>query len=193
MSFISEAAQAHRNAQPERSISVLSQRGIEKWLAVYTTARHEKRVADHFSVREIEYFLPLYETQRRWKDGSKVKLHLPLFPNYIFVHADPRARGRILEVPGVVSLVGNTHEATPIAESVIESLRAGVGLRDIEPHPYLVVGNRARIRTGALAGMEGVLVRKSNQFRVVLTIAEIMKSVSVEIDAADLELLGPAH
>lgn len=162
----------------------------EKWFAAYTTPRHEKRVAEHFAQRQIESFLPLFSTQRRWKNGSKVNLQLPLFPNYVFVRIGAQQRVRVLEVPGVVSLVGRAREATPLPDDVIESLRAGLHLRKAEPYPYLVVGERARIKAGALAGMEGVLLRKKNYFRVVLTLDQIMQSVVVEVDAVDLEPLG---
>lgn len=158
-----------------------------KWFAAYTTPRHEKRIAEHFAQRQIESFLPLYSTNRRWKDGSKVTLHLPLFPSYIFVHIGCTERVRVLEVPGVLSLVGSRREATALPESVIEVLRRELYLRKPEPHPYLVIGERVRIKTGALEGMEGILVRKKSGFRVVLSLDQIMQSASVEVDAADLE------
>jgi transcription antitermination factor NusG len=160
------------------------------WFAVYTTPRHEKRVDQHLSVREIDHYLPLYQTQRKWSDGSKVTLNLPLFPGYIFVRIGRVQRVRVLEVPGVLAIVGGTGRtpaALPVAE--IEALRFGLHLRRAEPHPLLRVGQRARIRSGALAGMEGIVVRKKNSFRVVLTLDAIMKSISVEVDADELEPL----
>lgn len=179
------------SALAERTASVTTDvPGAGKWFAVYTTPRHEKRVAEHFAQRGIDSFLPLYSTQRRWKDGSKVTLQLPLFPNYIFVRIARQQRVRVLEVHGVLSLVGNSREATPLPDEVIEALRNGLHLHKVEPHPYLMVGERARIKAGALAGLEGVLLRKNNNFRVVLTLDQIMQSVAVEVDAADLEPLG---
>lgn len=79
---------------------------LANWFAAYTNSHHEKRVASHFHERQIESFLPLYSTRHRWKNGCDMNLELPLFPNYVFVHIDPRERVRILEVPGVLSLVG---------------------------------------------------------------------------------------
>ena len=162
-----------------------------RWFAVYTIPRHEKRLAEHFGVRQIEFFLPLYRTLRKWKDGSRINLELPLFPNYIFVRISRRERVRVLEVPGVLSIVGCGREPAPLPDSEIEGLRRGIGLAKIEPYPYLVVGERVRINAGPLAGMEGVLVRKKNSFRVVLTISMIMQSAAVEVDVADLEPIDP--
>jgi transcription antitermination factor NusG len=163
-----------------------------RWFAVYTTPRHEKRVAEHLCLRQIEYFLPLYRALRKWKDGSRVTLELPLFPNYIFVRISRRERIRVLEVPGVLSLAGCGREPTPLPDAEIEGLRR-VGMAKIEPHPCLVVGEKVRIKDGVMAGVEGVLVRKNNSFRVILTLRMIMQSFAVEVDAASLEPALSVH
>ena len=164
-----------------------------KWFAVYTTPRHEKRVDQHLSLREIEHYLPLYRTQRKWSDGSRVTLDLPLFPGYIFVRIDRTQRVRVLEVPGVVAVVGGTGgKPAALPEADIEALRSGLPLRRVEPHALLRVGQRARIRSGAFAGMEGIVVRKKNSFRVVLTLDTIMQSFAVEVDGKELEPLDSA-
>jgi transcription antitermination factor NusG len=157
------------------------------WFAAYTHSHHEKRVASHFAERQIEAFLPLYATRHRWKNRCEMNLELPLFPNYVFVLIDPRERVRVLEVPGVQSLVGFGRTLAPLPHFEIEALRSGLGQRKIEPHPYLVIGERVRIKAGPMTGMEGVLVRKKNNFRVVLALDVIMQSVAVEVDADDLE------
>ena len=163
-----------------------------RWFAVYTTPRHEKRLAEHFEVRQIEHFLPLYRTPRRWKDGSRVTLELPLFPNYIFVRICRSQRVRVLEVPGVLCIAGCGREPRALPDGEIEALRWGTAFSKIEPHAYLVLGERVRINAGPLAGMEGVLVRKKNSFRVVITISLIMQSIAVELDVDDVEPANPA-
>ena len=156
------------------------------WLAVYTTPRHEKRIAQHLDQRQIEYFLPLYASQRRWKDGSRVTVELPLFPSYIFVHVCRQQRVRVLESPGVLRLVCSGKEPSPLSDQEIETLRTGLQKVKAQPHAYLVVGDRVRIKNGPLAGMEGVLVRKK-EMHVVLTLNQISRSIAVHVDAADLE------
>ena len=164
-----------------------AQKFSANWFAAYTNSHHEKRVASHFAERQIESFLPLYATRHRWKNRCEMNLELPLFPNYVFVHIDPRERVRVLEVPGVLSLVGFGRTLAPLPDFEIEALRSGLGQRKIEPHPYLVIGERVRIKCGPMTGMEGVLVRKKSNFRVVLALDVIMRSVAVEVDADDLE------
>lgn len=157
------------------------------WFAVFTSSHHEKKVSQHFIQRRIENFLPLYSAIHHWTNRRKVAVQLPLFPNYVFVRIDREQRGRVLEVPGVLSIVGCGYEPTPLLDCEIESLRSGLRLRKFEPHPYLVVGERVRIKAGPLDGMEGILLRQKNNLRVVLTVALIMQSVAVEVDAHDVE------
>ena len=161
-----------------------------KWYAAYTSPRHEKRVNQQLEMRQIEHYLPLYRIQRKWSDGSRVTLDLPLFPGYIFVCIERAQRVRVLEVPGVLAIVGGTAgEPASLPASEIAALRSGLSERNAQPHPLLKVGQRARIRSGAFAGMEGVVQRMKYSFRVVLTLDSIMQSFAVEVDGEYLELL----
>jgi transcription antitermination factor NusG len=186
--FSSHSARAVPAACIQRNGSKPCGIPLRRWFAVYTSPRHEKRVAEYFKVRQIEAFLPLYHAVHRWKNGSRPRLELPLFTSYIFVRMEARERVRVLAVPGVLSIVGSAREPTPLPDSDIETLRAGLHLREFEPYPYLIAGNHVRIKGGPLAGMEGVLITRRNQLRVVLTLDLIMKSVAVEVDIEDVEL-----
>jgi transcription antitermination factor NusG len=158
-----------------------------QWFAAYTSAHHEKAVAERLAQRTIESFLPLYRTMRLWKNGCKVTLELPLFPGYIFVRIPTKERVRVLEIPGVLSLVGAMGNPVPLPEADIEALRAAIHGINCEPHPYLVVGERARIKSGPLACLEGILLRKKNLLRVVLSLDLITQSMAVEVDADNVE------
>jgi transcription antitermination factor NusG len=163
---------------------------LPRWFAVYTTPRHEKHVSEILAERQIETFLPLYRANRQWKKSSPVVLDLPLFPTYVFVRIERKSRGVILGTPGVLSIVGSSKEAWPLPDLEIDALRSGLLERKIEPHPYLVVGERVRIMAGVMAGVEGVLVRKKSDLRVVLSLDTIMRSVAVEVNADDIEPVG---
>ena len=158
-----------------------------QWFAAYTTPRHEKAVVRQLSVRQVESFLPLYTSVRRWKNGCQVAVEQPLFPGYVFVCVQRRQSVKVLQVPGVVSIVGNGREPSELPSREIESLREGLALRCYEPHPYLVIGDKVRIVEGPLAGMAGVLMRKKKSLRVVLTLDLIMQSVAVEIGMDEIE------
>ncbi len=140
--------------------------GLLRWHAIYTCSRHEKSVSRQLRQKQIDCFLPLYRSVRRWKDRRK-ELELPLFPGYVFVHIDDEDR---------------------LDEREVESLRSGVmNGACAEPHPYLKAGRRVRVKHGPMAGMEGILVRKKDRYRVVISIEIIMRSVAVEVDEADVE------
>jgi transcription antitermination factor NusG len=157
------------------------------WFALYTSSRREKHVARLLDERRIENFLPLYQADRHWEKRSPVTLELPLFPNYLFVRAGQKAS--FLSVPGVISIVGSGRQPWPLANHEIEAFRGAVDICKLQPHPLFTVGQRVRIKNGALAGMQGVLLRKKTNFRVVLTVEAINSSVSAEVAVADLEAL----
>jgi transcription antitermination factor NusG len=159
----------------------------EQWFAAYVTPRHEKAVMRQFGARHLESFLPLYTTVRRWKNGCQVAVEQPLFPGYVFVFVRRRRSADVLQVPGVISIVSSGRQPAPLPADEIESLRVGLPRRQFEPHPYLGIGDKVRIVAGPLAGMAGVLLRKKNYFRVVLTLELIMQSVAVEIGMDEIE------
>jgi len=159
------------------------------WFAVYTTCRHEKRVARNLERRQIEHFLPMYRTQHTWKDGTRATLDLPLFPGYVFVRIDLHDRIGVLEVPGVVSMIGTARQPAPLPELEVEALRVGLDPSKAEPHPLLTVGQRVRITRGALSGVEGIVVRKKSGLQVVLTLSLLMQSIAIEVGGDDVELV----
>jgi transcription antitermination factor NusG len=158
-----------------------------QWYAAYTCANHEKSVVKQLCVREVEHFLPQYASVRRWKD-RRMKLHLPLFPGYVFVRLALRDRLMVLHVPGVAWLVSFNSKPAALPDKEIEMLRAGLATQlRVEPHPYLTVGRRVRVKSGPLKGLEGILIRRRNAYRVVLSVELIQRSASVEVDVSDLE------
>jgi len=165
-----------------------SRNSARNWFAVYTTCRHEKRVARNLGQRQIEHFLPIYRTQHTWKDGTRAMLDLPLFPGYVFVRIDLHDRVGVLEVPGVVSMIGTARQPAPLPDLEVEALRAGLDPTKAVPHPLLTVGQRVRITRGALAGVEGIVVRKKSGFQVVLTLNLLMQSIAIEVSGDDVEL-----
>ena len=159
----------------------------EKWYAAYTSAHHEKRVAEQLERRSVENFLPLYQSVRRWKD-RRVRLQMPLFPGYVFVRLALRDRLKVLQVPGVAHLVGFGGQPAPVPEEDIQAIRACLaGPRQVEPHRYLKSGQHVRVLNGPLTGLTGVVVQQKNRTRFVISFELLQRSVAVDIDAADLD------
>ena len=160
------------------------------WCAIYTRHQHEKAIAQTLSAKGLEVFLPLYNATRRWKDRT-MHLSLPLFPCYLFLRGMEERRLEVVTTPGIVSILGINGEAAAIPESEIESVRKVIewGNR-VEPHPFLRCGDRVRVISGALQGLEGILVRKKNLCRLVLSVEMLERSAAVEVDVSAVERVG---
>jgi transcription antitermination factor NusG len=160
------------------------------WYAAYTSANHEKRVAQQLEKRSVEHFLPLYESARRWKD-RRVLLQMPLFPGYVFVKLALCNRLQLLQIPGVVQLVSFNGHPASLPQEDIQAVRNCLDRgQQVEPHPYLTAGRRARVMSGPLRGLDGIILRRKNKTRFVLSFELILRSVAVEIDETELMPAG---
>jgi transcription antitermination factor NusG len=157
------------------------------WYALYTCYQHEKNSARILANKGFLTFLPLYTAAHQWKDRVK-RLSLPLFPCYVFIRGGINRRFEVLTTPGIHGWVGVAGNPSPISDAEIQSIRQVVetSLR-VEPHPFLKCGDWVRVKSGPLAGIEGILVRKKNLLRLVLSVELLEKSVAVEVDASTVE------
>lgn len=152
------------------------------WYGVRTLSNHERLAAIMLRCKGYEPYLPLYRLHRR-RAGVLVESEYPLFPGYLFCRFDVKKRLPILMTTGVISVVSFGKEPVAIPEEEIEAVKAVLhsGL-PAEPCPYLREGQRVRVRYGSLEGLEGILVKKKNQFRMVISVTMLQRSISVEID-----------
>jgi len=154
------------------------------WYGVRTRSNQEKLVAAILDSKGYEQYLPLYRRRRRWSDRV-VTTEVPLFPGYVFCRLDSQRRSPVISTLGVVSIVGFGSDPEPIPDCEIEAiervLQSGAGA---EPHPFLHVGQRVRVNQGALKDLEGILVRKKSDLRLVVSVSILQRSVSVEIDSS---------
>jgi transcription antitermination factor NusG len=160
-----------------------------RWYAAYTYPRHEKAVTKQLESKSIEAFLPVFRTENRWKD-RRVQIQTPVFPGYVFTRINLSERSRVLAVPGVIRMLSFNGIPAPIDDSEIEAVRLcmerGAAL---EPYPFFEIGDRVRVRSGLLEGLEGLVSRCKNERRLIVPISLINQSVAVEIDVQLLEPL----
>ena len=157
------------------------------WLAAYTRPRHESHVADQLCVKGVESLLPTYERFTRWSDRVH-RSRAPLFPGYLFVHVSMEERVPVLQTIGVVNIVSVGGKPAALSEEEIQRLKiCGIHSDMVEPHPFLKIGHRVRVKHGPFCGWEGVLVEKNNGARLVIHIEQVMKSVAVNLHGADVE------
>ena len=172
----------------DNSTAIANQQSTDpRWFAVHTSANQERTVAIALGQRGVEHFLPRYQSVRRWSD-RRVLLDLPLFPGYLFVRIASVDRLRVLQVPRVAQLVGFGGQPVPLPDEEIEALRRGLSRTGrVEPHPYLTAGRHVRVIDGPFEGTEGILLRRKNSLRVVVSLELIMRSVSIEVDETVVE------
>jgi transcription antitermination factor NusG len=160
-----------------------------QWYALHVRARHEKRVAEELLAKRFEVFLPTRIQISRWTDRQK-RVELPLFPCYGFVRMvlTPESRVFVLRGGGILGFVGPAHQATPIPDEEIGSVRRLVEHGTaISAHPYCQIGQRVRVRGGTLEGMEGILSEVNGARRLVLSVETVQRSVSVSLEGYDIE------
>lgn len=157
------------------------------WYAVHTRHQHEKMVAHMLANKGFEIFLPLYTEARQWRDRIK-KLELPLFSCYVFLRGDVNRRLAIVTTPGVHGLVTSAGRLAGIPEEQIQAVRSVIENRiNVEPHPFLRCGDLVRVKSGALRGLEGFLVRKKGLTRLIISVTMLERSVAAEVDASTVE------
>ena len=161
----------------------------EHWYALHTRARHEKVVEQRLQERGVTTFLPMVTEVHRWSDRKK-KVELPLFSCYLFARLAPTKvdRLRVLRVDGIFNFVGAKGEGMPIPDSQIDAVRALIaGELPWSSHPFLKIGQRVRIRSGALDGVEGILVKRNGDSTLVISVDAIQRSLAVRVEGYDVE------
>lgn len=162
---------------------------VRAWFAVETWPRYEKKVANELAQKSVDTFLPVQPQSRQWSDRRQT-VHLPLFPNYVFVRISHATESRVpvLRTNGVRKFVGANHAGSPLEDSEIDSIRLLVGLGvPLQSHPFLNIGQRVRIRGGSLDGLEGILSAKNRDLSLVISIKLIQRSLAVELSGYQVE------
>ncbi|WP_353684439.1 UpxY family transcription antiterminator [Thermodesulfovibrio sp. 3907-1M] len=165
---------------------------VFQWYAIYVKSRHEFKVFERLKKAGIEAFLPAVERLRKWKDRKKL-VKFPLFTGYLFVYIEKSYESmlRVLKTPGVVNFIKNpSGEPEPVPDEEIDPLKKAIeSKKEIDPYPYLKEGQTVRIKSGALQGVVGILKKKEKQHYLILSIHILQRSVSVRIDASEVELV----
>jgi transcription antitermination factor NusG len=163
------------------------------WFALHTRHQHESKVTQILRNKGFDTFLPMYQTVKRWSDRQKT-VSLPLFPGYVFISQMEERKYEVLNTHGVAAIVSVAGTPASISNQEIENIRRAVNTStNVEPHPFLQIGDVISVRSGPLAGTTGFLVRKKDSFRLVICVEILGRAASVEIDAVDLDFPSAPH
>lgn len=161
------------------------------WYAVQTMYRHEQRISRDLAAKGFPTYLPLLRETHQWSDRRKI-VEAPAFSGYVFVRqqVSARSRVRVLETPGVVSILGSNHTPAPIPDDEIESLRRMIEKGgDCERCACPEVGDLVEVKHGPLAGLRGRLLEVRKGFRLILAIQAVSQAISAEVRLEDVTLL----
>lgn len=154
------------------------------WYAVRVRSNYERTVSTVLDHKGVEQFFPTYRSRRIWTDRIRT-MDLPLFPGYVFCRIPLDERNRVVTTEGVVGLVGAGRQPIAVSDSEIEAIRTIVQSQaPTEPWPFLKIGQTVRINHGSMTGVEGILIKVKNSWRLVVSVTVLERSVAVEIDAA---------
>jgi len=153
------------------------------WYALQVRTRYERVVAEHLGGQGFAWFLPLSKERKRWSDRIK-EVESPLFPGYLFCRFDAQNRLPILKTPGLVQIVGYNRQPIAVDEGEINAIQTLVasGVPN-QPCSFVEIGDRVRIDSGSLRGLEGILVESRGRHKFVLSVTLLQRSVAVEIDS----------
>src|ERR1035438_1064844 len=142
-----------------------------RWYALHTQARHEKTVERRLHDEGMETFLPTAVEVHRWSDRKK-KVEVPLFSCYVFVRCALSAADRtcVYQVESVHGFVGVGGASLPIPDAPIESIQKVLAqTAPWRSYPFLKIGQRVRIRGGAMDGVEGVFLSENGAHTLLIS------------------------
>jgi transcription antitermination factor NusG len=175
-----------------RNAPVSSSPDLPRWYAAYTYPRHERVIAEQLESKGVESFLPTSTTASRWKDRT-VRIHLPLFPSYVFARIELARRVAVLTVPGVIRILSANGVPIPIPDSEIDAVRRCINEgAKLEAHTFVTSGMRVRVRSGPFAGLEGIVTQGDGKYKVLVSITAIHQSIALELDRECLEPILPS-
>lgn len=162
------------------------------WYALYVKSRHEFVTRGELAKKGIDTFLPVAKRMSQWRDRKKC-IEFPLFPGYLFVHipSSPETFLAVLKTRGAMRMLSlEPGNPTPISPEEIDSLRLLIESgKQFDVYPGLKEGNRVRVKRGPLAGAEGTLKVKNDQYMFLVNIELLGRSIGVTIYADDIEAL----
>jgi transcription antitermination factor NusG len=176
-------------AQASTCCGMASPGTAERWYAVQTRSRHEKKVAARLQDSGVYTYLPLVPQVHHWSDRRKL-IDVPLFPGYAFIRAAnyTQTAATVVRTGGVVTIVGAGARGTAIPDEQIAAIQTVLAQQfPCTTQPFLKIGQRVRVRGGALDGLQGILLARKGETSLVISVEMIQRSLAVRIDGFDVE------
>jgi len=173
---------------PTGEPSESSDESAARWLVYYTIARREKDLMRKLEAAGIPFFGPLVRRRLHGPGGRVRHSFVPLFPGYVFSWADDEQRRAALATNTISRWILAGDE-----RMLMDDLRAIKRLIDIDapltPEARLEPGDPVRVRSGPLRGIEGVVISRRGEQRLLIAVRFLNQGASIELEDIDLEAI----
>ena len=157
----------------------------ESWYALRVRSRSEVAVGSLLAQKGFEAYAPTYSDARKYSDRTRT-FQAPLFPGYVFCRFNPADKLAIITTPAVQNILSSGGQFSALAEEEIDGVRRAAAVSSARPHPYLSIGQKVRVQSGALSGVEGFLVSRKGGQRLVISADLLQRAISVELDSSQI-------
>ena len=151
-----------------------------QWLAVYTKARQEKSLARELLKYRIPFYLPLVKKTNVSRGRKRASL-APLFGGYVFLFGSEEERGRALTT-NRISRILTVEDAGQLVFDLRQLRQLIVAGEPLTIESRMGPGQQVRVRQGPFAGLEGQVLKRRGQARLLVSINFLQQGASVEIE-----------
>jgi transcriptional antiterminator RfaH len=156
-----------------------------QWWAIYTKSRQEKSLARELFARKIPFYLPLVESSNCYR-GRRVSSHKPLFASYVFLFGTDQERVESLKT-NRISRVLDVHDPDVLVHDLAQLQQLILSGAPLTVEDRLSAGNRVRIKSGPMAGLEGTVIERRGETRLLVSVDFLQKGASVALDDFQVE------
>lgn len=159
----------------------------QRWYAVYTKPRWEKKVAEILTIKSIENYCPLNRVEHQWSDRKKV-VHIPLFTSYVFIRIADKQLSVLKTIDGIISIVTWLGKPAIIKDEEIDTIKQFLSSHSnvqVEKN-HVNVNDKIKITKGSLIDQEGTIVAIKNNC-IIVSLPSLGYVMYVEVDRSDIE------
>jgi transcription elongation factor/antiterminator RfaH len=161
---------------------------MKNWIAIYTKPRHEQVVVNELNKKNINSYCPMFKERRQWSDRKKW-VHFPLFRSYVFANIELKESIYVLQTIGVTSIVKFQKKVSIIPDQVIKNIKNIIESDfKVEKADFFIKGDEVIVTRGPLKGLDGIVLDKKGDSKIIMKIEAIKQALSVEITSDQLKL-----
>lgn len=157
------------------------------WWVAHTKSRREKTLAGFLSGKGIGYYLPLIKKRQAGKRRERYS-YVPLFSGYMFFKGDQQDRYEAFTSNQIANVI-EVRDQDMLLDELAQIEKALSSGGPVYPYDFLSEGQKVRVTVGPMKGVEGMIIEKKGQYRLVLNVTTIFQSFAVNVEADMVEAI----